>query len=327
MSRDPAMPSLIHPMLATAGALPAGDAEAAWAFEMKWDGVRAVVYIADGRARAMSRNDRDISVSYPELQDVATSLSGLSLVLDGELVAADAKGRPDFGTLQQRMHVIDLAAVRRLVTSVPVTFLAFDLLWFEGRSLLDEAYDVRRAALEALDTRGPWDVPPAFAGDGTAALAASRDAGLEGVVAKRRGSRYVPGSRSSAWLKVKHVHMQEVVIGGWRPGQRGREGRIGSLLLGVQGPDGLEYVGHVGTGFTDAALTDLGATLKPLQRKMSPFSVEVPRMDARDAVWVEPTLVGEVSYGEWTSTGRLRHPSWRGLRDDKSPEEVHREDG
>jgi bifunctional non-homologous end joining protein LigD len=328
MSRHPSAerPSLIHPMLATAGALPTGPAEAGWAFEMKWDGVRAVVYVADGRARALSRNERDISVSYPELQDVAASLSGLSLILDGELVAADARGRPDFGTLQQRMHVTDPGAVRRLVATVPVTFLVFDLLWLEGRSLLDDAYDARRSALEGLRTSGPWDVPPAFAGDGAAALAASRAAGLEGVVAKRRDSRYVPGSRSSAWLKVKHQHMQEVVIGGWRAGQGGRDGRIGSLLLGVQGPDGLEYAGHVGTGFTDAALAELAELLNPLRRKTSPFSVELPRVDARDAVWVEPQLVGEVTYGEWTATGRLRHPSWRGLRDDKSPSEVHRED-
>jgi bifunctional non-homologous end joining protein LigD len=320
------MPTLIHPMLATPGPLPTGDAEAGWAFEMKWDGVRAVVYVADGKARALSRNDRDVTVSYPELQTVAASLGGLSVILDGELVAADAKGRPNFGLLQQRMHVIDPAAVHRLTVSVPVTYLVFDLLWFEGRSLLDEPYDVRREALEALEPSGPWDVPPTFAGDGIAALAASRSARLEGVVAKRRDSRYLPGARSSAWLKVKHQHMQEVVIGGWRPGQRGRAGRIGSLLLGVQGPDGLEYAGHVGTGFTDAMLEDLGARLVPLRRKTSPFAVELPRIDARDAVWVAPELVGEVTYGEWTASGRLRHPSWRGLRDDKSPAEVHRED-
>jgi bifunctional non-homologous end joining protein LigD len=317
-----AMPALIHPMLATPGR-PAD--ESGWAFEMKWDGVRAVVYVEGGRARAMSRNDRDVSVSYPELQSVASSLDGLSLILDGELVAADAHGRPSFERLQQRMHVIDPAAVHRLESSVPVTFLVFDLLWFEGRSLLDETYDTRRGALEALEMSGPWDVPPAFAGDETAALAASKAARLEGVVAKRRDSRYVPGSRSSAWLKVKHQHMQEVVIGGWRPGQRGREGRIGSLLLGVQGPDGLEYAGHVGTGFSDVALAELAQLLKPLVRKTSPFATELPRADSRDAVWVRPTIVGEVTYGEWTSAGRLRHPSWRGLRDDKSPGDVHRE--
>ena len=228
-----------------------------------------------------SRNDRDVSVSYPELQDVAASLAGLSVILDGELVAADASGRPDFGVLQQRMHVVDPAAVRRLARTVPVTFLAFDVLWCEGRSLLEETYDVRREALLALEPTHPWDVPPAFAGDAGAALEASRAAGLEGVVAKRRDSRYEPGRRTSAWLKVKHQHMQEVVIGGWRPGQRARQGRIGSLLLGVQGPAGLEYAGHVGTGFSNATLDELGRLLEPLRRATSPFATELPRAERR----------------------------------------------
>jgi bifunctional non-homologous end joining protein LigD len=319
------MPDLIRPMLATAGDLPPSGTEAAWAFEMKWDGVRAVVYLTGGRARALSRNDRDVSTSYPELQELAASLRGLSLVLDGELVAADASGRPDFGTLQQRMHVVEPAAVARLALSVPVTFLAFDLLWFEGRSLLEETYETRREALESLEAPGPWDVPPAFSGAGTAAMEASLAAGLEGVVAKRVDSLYTPGRRTSAWIKVKHLRMQEVVIGGWRPGQGGRAGRIGSLLLGVQGPSGLEYAGHVGTGFSDATLRDLAARLEPLRQPGSPFVEELPRMDSRDAVWVKPELVGEVIFGEWTSAGRLRHPSWRGLRPDKSPTEVHRE--
>jgi bifunctional non-homologous end joining protein LigD len=323
MAGMPAMPTLIRPMLAIPGEPASNDG---WAFEMKWDGVRAVVYLAAGKARALSRNDRDVSVSYPELQDVAASLAGLSVILDGELVAADASGRPDFGVLQQRMHVVDPAAVRRLARTVPVTFLAFDVLWCEGRSLLEETYDVRREALLALEPTHPWDVPPAFAGDAGAALEASRAAGLEGVVAKRRDSRYEPGRRTSAWLKVKHQNMQEVVIGGWRPGQRAREGRIGSLLLGVQGPAGLEYAGHVGTGFSNATLDELGRLLEPLRRATSPFASELPRADAKDAVWVTPKLVGEVLYGEWTSAGRLRHPSWRGLRDDKSPEDVIRED-
>jgi bifunctional non-homologous end joining protein LigD len=319
------MPELIRPMLATAGELPPSSAEAGWAFEMKWDGVRAVVYVSDGRARALSRNDRDVSTSYPELQELAASLRGLSLVLDGELVAADASGRPDFGTLQQRMHVVDPTAVARLAASVPVTFLAFDLLWLQRRSLLEESYEARREALESLEASGAWDVPPAFSGAGSAAMEASLGAGLEGVVAKRLESLYTPGRRSSAWLKVKHQRMQEVVIGGWRPGQGGRAGRIGSLLLGVRGPSGLEYAGHVGTGFTDAMLIDLAARLEPLRQATSPFVEVLPRMDSRDAVWVTPQLVGEVIFGEWTSAGRLRHPSWRGLRPDKSPADVHRE--
>jgi bifunctional non-homologous end joining protein LigD len=156
-------------------------------------------------------------------------------------------------------------------------------------------------------------------------MTASRQAGLEGVVAKRLASVYLPGRRSPDWRKVKHVRMQEVVIAGWRPGQGRREGGLGSLILGVQGPEGLQHAGGVGTGFTGRMLDDLAARLAPLARSTSPFAHELPRAETRDARWVEPRLVGEVVYTEWTPDGRLRHPSWRGLRPDKRPEDVRRE--
>jgi bifunctional non-homologous end joining protein LigD len=158
-------------------------------------------------------------------------------------------------------------------------------------------------------------------------LEAAREQGLEGVVAKRRQSRYHPGRRSDEWLKVKHLQTQEVVIGGWKPGTGRREGMIGSLLLGLPGEQGLRYVGKVGTGFTEQALVDLGADLRGLEQQASPFSGTVPRADARDAHWVRPVVVGEVRFGEWTRDGRLRHPAWRGLRPDKAPQDVVREDG
>ncbi len=320
------MPDLVRPMLAVAGTLPAAADEQRWAFEMKWDGVRAVVYVERGTVRVLTRNDRDVTATYPELRGLGDALGQARMVLDGEVVALDAAGRPSFGELQQRMHVQRPALALR--ERVPVTYLAFDLLHHDGTPLLDEPYDDRRAALDRLGLAGThWAVPPAFEGDGGAALALSEAQGLEGVVAKRRDSTYHPGRRSPAWVKVKHVRMQEVVVGGWRGGGGRREGGIGSLLLGVHdGAGRLVYAGHVGTGFTTRMLEELADLLRPLARTTSPFDDEVPRAHAKDAHWVSPRLVGEVAFTEWTREGRLRHPSWRGLRPEKSAAEVVRED-
>jgi bifunctional non-homologous end joining protein LigD len=285
-----------------------------------------VVYVDGGRARATSRNDRDITVSYPELRALGAALGTTQVVLDGELVAFDQDGRPSFGTLQQRMHVADGAAARRLSARVPVVYVIFDVLHLEGRSLLREPYDTRRELLDTLELGGPsWQVSPVFSGPGRDVLAASRTQGMEGVVAKRHTSTYEPGKRSQAWRKVKHVRTQEVIIGGWRPGNGRRAGRIGSLMLGIPDDGGLRYVGQVGTGFTEALLADLGARLARLERKSSPFAAALPTAVRRDARWVTPKLVGEVAFTEWTSDGLLRHPSWRGLRPDKSPDEVRPE--
>ncbi len=309
-------------MLATLGALP--EQQDGWAFEMKWDGVRGIVYTDGASVRVMSRNDRDVSVTYPELAGLGAALGGRQVVLDGEVVAFDAEARPSFRLLQQRIHVADPAAARRLAERVPAVYLVFDLVQQDGAWLLDRPYAERRAALDALALDGQhWHTPPAFDGDGPAAVAASQGAGLEGVVAKRLSSRYQPGRRSPDWVKVKNVRTQEVVVVGWKPGAGRREGTIGSLLLGVHGPAGWEYVGGVGTGFTAAMLDDMLAQLRPLARP-TPV-LDVPRADARDARWVAPEVVGEVAFGEWTGDGRLRHPAWRGLRTDKSPDDVVRE--
>ena len=259
------LPHLVRPMLATSGELPLPRDDQGWAYEMKWDGVRAVVYVDGGvGARVLTRNDRDVSSTYPELAELVGALAGHRAVLDGEVVAFDAAGRPDFGLLQQRMHVTNQAQVRTLVGQVPVHYLAFDLLHLDGHDTLDLAYEARRDLLDSLGIATPHAVvPPVFLGDGRAALAASQAQHLEGVVAKRRTSTYQPGRRSPSWLKVKNFRTQEVVIGGWRPGKGGRTGEIGSLLVGVPGPDGLEYVGHVGTGFTQSALRDLMRLLEP----------------------------------------------------------------
>ncbi len=313
-------PPSLAPMLATAGALPAD--EGGWAFEVKWDGVRAVVVVDQGAVSLTSRNGNDVSRAYPELAGLGERLAGRSAVLDGEVVALEESGRTSFGRLQQRMHVRSPSAA--LLRATPVQLMLFDLLWLDGEPLLELPYDERRAALEALDLGGDhWSVPPSFS-DGTGLVAATRAQGLEGVVAKRRDSRYLPGRRSPAWLKVKHQRRASVVVAGWKPGVGGRSGRIGSLLLGVQGPAGLEYAGHVGTGFTDAELARLAALLTPLQRGDAPFATPVPRLHAKDAVWVEPSLVAEVELTEWTRDGRLRHPSYKGLRDDIDPEDVVR---
>lgn len=319
------LPELIRPMLATAGELPGAAVEDDWAFEMKWDGVRAVVYVHRDRIVVRTRNDRDVTATYPELVGLAGALGRAGGVLDGELVALDASGRPSFGELQARMHVQRPTAA--LQERVPVSLLCFDLLHHRGRSLLARPYEQRRAALLDLGLDGAhWAVPPAFEGDAQAALEASQTQGLEGVIAKRRQSTYQPGRRSRDWVKVKHVRMQEVVVGGWRPGEGRRAGGVGSLLLGVPDASGrLVYAGHVGTGFTERMLDDLARQLEPLARATPPFADDVPRAHARDARWVTPRLVGEVAFTEWTRDGRLRHPTWRGLRVDKTPADVVRE--
>jgi bifunctional non-homologous end joining protein LigD len=328
VERDVDAHDLVRPMLAVPGELPAD--ETGWAFEMKWDGVRAVAYVGADGVRLFSRNDLDVSRSYPEVLAPPGALAGRGAVLDGELVTFDAAGRPSFGRLQERMHVADVALAWRLAERVPVVYLVFDLLRLDGESLLRRPYAERRAALEGLDLdpgpgRAGWRVPPRFPGPGSDVLAASREHGLEGVVVKRLASAYLPGRRSPDWRKVKHVRMQEVVVAGWRPGQGRRAGGIGSLVLGVTGAAGLEFAGGVGTGFTERMLDDLAARLAPLARPAHPFAVQPPRDQIRDARWVEPRLVGEVAYAEWTSDGRLRHPSWRGLRPDKRPGEVRKE--
>jgi bifunctional non-homologous end joining protein LigD len=288
--------------------------------------VRAVIYGAAGEVRVVSRNDRDVTVAYPELRDLGEALGDVSAVLDGEIVARDPTGRISFMALQPRMHVRNPAQIRRLREEVPVTYKMFDLLYLDGHMTIGLSYVQRRELLESLRLEGPhWDTPPYLKGGGAEALAASKEQGLEGIVAKRLDSIYEPGRRSRAWIKVKHTRTQEVIIGGWAPGKGRREGTIGALLLGIPGPEGLEYVGQVGTGFTRETLDDLYRRLRPLQRKTPPFAHPLPTRDAKDAHWVTPKLVGEVEFGEWTRDGRLRQPSWRGLRPDKTPDEVVRE--
>jgi bifunctional non-homologous end joining protein LigD len=313
-------PELIRPMLASPGPLPTGPG---WAFEFKWDGVRVVAYARGGHVRAMTRNDLEVSATYPEVGALTTLLGDHEAVLDGEIVALGARKQPDFGRLQSRMHVVRPGD--DLLVRVPVVYYVFDLLHLDGRSLLGVPYSQRREELAALALGGRPEVrvPPSFTdADGSDVLAVAEDYGLEGVVAKRVTSRYEPGRRSTAWVKVPLLRTQEVLIGGWQPGDGRRAGTIGSLLLGVLSDDGLRYVGKVGTGFTHSALLDLQERLRPLARHGSPFVGQVPADHARRAHWVRPELVGEVEYRTWTTDGRLRHSSWRGLRPDKDPADV-----
>ncbi|THG32355.1 ATP-dependent DNA ligase [Naasia lichenicola] len=324
------------PMLATLGTPLSITASDDWAFEMKWDGIRALVEIDPGSepvVRLTSRNGNDLTKAYPELAAVAEAIGDHQAVLDAEIVALDRKGRPDFGRLQQRMNLTKSADIDRAAAQVPVVLMVFDLLELDGHSLLRAPYVERRERLVAdVASTGLVQVPPAFdAGHDEGpergiedAMAASRELGLEGVVAKKLASTYTAGRRSAAWVKLKHTRTQEVVIGGWRPGKGRRADGIGSLLLGIPGEHGLVYVGRVGTGFGDRDLDEIGTKMDSMSRKTSPFA-DVPRPDAADAHWVTPQLVGEVEFAEWTSTGRLRQPSWRGWRPDKSADDVVRE--
>lgn len=315
------IPHKIKPMLATTGSLPARQDE--WVFEIKWDGVRALCYIDGGVLHMESRNLLDITPRYPELHGLAAALQGRDAVLDGEVVAFDAEGRPSFGTLQQRMHVADERAVHRLVHDVPVVLMVFDVLWLDGRSLMDEPWTARRQALESLGLDdAAWRVSTAWPGQGEELLAASREKGLEGIMAKKMNSPYEAGRRSRGWIKIKNVARQEVVVGGWLEGSGNRTGRLGALIVGYYDGGALRLAGKVGTGFADRDLADMGARLAGLARDTSPFADKVPW---RAAHFVEPELVGEVEFTEWTRAGTLRHPSWKGLRMDKSPQEVVRE--
>ena len=304
-------PPRIPPMLAVPAAeLP--EPGTLWAAEFKWDGVRAVAYLSGGRLRLLSRSDRDMTRSYPELADLARQAGTRDMILDGEITAFDA-GRPSFSALQRRMHVG--APSSRLVAAVPVTYLVFDVMYAGGQPLISEPYTQRRAVLEAQPLDGAHvHVPPSFPGGGQAVLAVSVRDSLEGVVVKRLDSPYQPGRRSPAWLKIKNRPLLDVVVGGISPGRGHRTGRIGSLLVGIPAGPGLVYAGRVGTGFTQPELRVLEGLLAPLRRDSPPFSGPIPPAQARDVTWVEPRLVVEVSYAEQTPDGILRAASYEGLQ-------------
>ncbi len=321
-TRTDPLPDSIKPMLAVAGNLPT-DSEN-WAFEIKWDGVRAVLFVEGGRVRAHSRNDLDVTVSFPELADIGKFLGMTTCVIDGEIVALGEDGRPSFSRLQRRMHVANQREAKRRAATDPVSYVAFDLLYIDGHSLMDAPYDERRARLESLGLSGEtFTTTDSFRDvSGQDILTATLENGLEGIVAKRRGSPYRAGRRHPDWTKVKSLRTQEVVVGAWTDGRGERQDSLGALLLGIPDVGGLRYVGKVGTGFSTTARDDLLHDLRALATADSPFVSALPAGEAAKAHFVRPQLVGEVEFGEWTAAGRLRHPTWRGLRPDKAPHEV-----
>ncbi|UWX97184.1 ATP-dependent DNA ligase [Arthrobacter zhaoxinii] len=321
---DDASVPAVDPMLATLGSRAEINDDDEWAFEMKWDGVRAVVTVTPEGTRLLSRNGNDMTAAYPELQDLSAHLNGERAVLDAEIVALNKAGRPDFGLLQPRMHLTKPREIAAAAGRTPVHLMVFDLLWLDGNSLADLTYEQRREILEqAVEPvpDGHLQVPPALDMSMDEAVAASKELGLEGVMAKRRSSTYAPGRRSKNWVKLKNQLTQEVVVVGWRPGQGNRQNKVGSLLVAV--PDGvdLRYIGRVGSGLSEKDLATIGPRLKKMSRKTAPLD-DVPSADASDAQWVRPALVGEVTFSERTGTGKLRHPVWRGLRPDKKPSDV-----
>jgi bifunctional non-homologous end joining protein LigD len=315
LQEDPA------PMLASAGTT-ADLHGSEWLFELKWDGIRALV-VADGqRIRLLSRNGNDMSASYPEFTD-RNCWPPQDFVADGEIIAVGPSGRPDFGLLQGRMKLTRPGDVKRARATIPVRMMLFDLLADGGDDLRKLSLRKRRERLAAFFEPADCPVELSETLDDRVEhiLASARELGLEGVMAKRADSRYVSGQRTHTWIKLKIEQTQEVVVGGWRPGRGGRSNTVGSLLVGIPEGKSLRYVGRVGSGFSMRELEELRKKVEGLARKTSPFD-DVPSADAADAHWVNPDLVGEVTFGEWTGSGKLRHPVWRGWRLDKQPADV-----
>lgn len=316
------MPTHIDPMLAVLSDLPPDPDN--WGFEYKWDGVRALCFHDGKRLTLHSRNQLDITRRYPELQDLAVALPKGGTILDGEILALDETGRPSFARLQRRMHAEGTQNIARLAAEVPVWFVLFDVLWADGRSLMDEPYTRRRAVLEELTIAGPaWQITPAHVGQGAAMMDAAKRNGLEGLVAKRLDSVYEPGRRSPAWRKIKVVFGQEFVIGGWVPEKGVHHDRVGTLLVGYHDCDGkLRYAGGVGTGFNAALHASLTKQLASRSVRANPFA---ERVGKKDALFVKPDLVAEVEYRRWPPGGQIQQASFKGLRTDKSAREVVKE--
>jgi bifunctional non-homologous end joining protein LigD len=300
----------MKPMLATRGdQVPAGSG---WVHEVKWDGIRALVEVADGRVRITSRNENDVTPAYPELQDLGQL--GHDLLLDGEIVALGS-GVPSFSALADRMHVRDPRKAAQLAQSNPITYLAFDLLRLDGTELTGRPLSERRQALEALGLDdAAWQVPPTYA-DGQVLLGAAEAQGLEGIVSKKLGSAYHPGRRSRDWLKFPIRPTGSYLVGGYRH-ETGSEARLGAVLVGEPTAAGLVFRGRVGSGIAGKAGQKLGELLRPLAVEDSPFTEPLPKVDTVGTVWVEPRVIVDVQYLTLTPDGRLRQPAYRGVRTD-----------
>lgn len=307
----------MQPMLATRGdQVPAG---AEWTHEVKWDGIRALADVRSGRVRILTRNGNEVGIAYPELRGLGEVAP--DALLDGEIVALGA-GVPSFAALADRMHVRDPVRAARLAESNPVTYLVFDVLRSAGRDLLDRPLVERREILAGLEIeaafaegeRVAWQVPPVY-DDGHTLLEAARAQGLEGIVSKRLSGRYRPGTRSRDWLKFPIRPTGSYLVGGFRL-ETGSEQRIGAVLIGQPGPEGLIFRGRVGSGIAGRAGQRLGELLRPLAVADSPFGAPLPRADREGTLWVRPEVIVDVQYLALTADGRLRQPAYRGVRTD-----------
>jgi bifunctional non-homologous end joining protein LigD len=309
-------------MLATPGKLPPAAQDARWAYETKQDGQRAVVYLeGDGSVLLRARSGEDITPAYPELHPLGTALGSVSAVLDGEILALDEEGRAGFQLLQSRMGLAHAPAkAARMAARTPVHLVLFDVMYLAGRSLVGLPYVRRRVRLEELSLAGPfWSTPAALVGHGADALTATREYGLEGLVCKRLDSVYEPGVRSRAWIKIRNMRSEDVVVGGWLPGKGRLTGLPGAVLVGQRAGGRLRYVGGVGTGWSEDERMRLAALLAEHAADVCPFD-PVPKVAG--AHWVLPRLVGEVRYSVRTRSGMLRQPSWLRLRPDLAPQDA-----
>lgn len=321
----------VEPMKATSAVNPPPDDDE-WAYEIKWDGMRAIGFVTAGVLRLQSSNGFDATERFPELAALAAAIAPHDAVLDGEIVTFDEHGRPSFGLLQPRMQARRATTAKERAVAQPAVYVLFDLLALDGHDITDQPYERRRALLlELVEPGSHWKVSEGWVGGGGELLSVMRDQGMEGLIAKRLGSRYEVGRRSRDWLKLKVRRRQELVVGGWLPGEGKRSGHFGALLVGYhdrhvqQQP--LRYAGRVGTGFGEAELRRLLELLDTLETTNGPFDPEPPPSVVRAAHWVRPELVVEVAFGEWTNDGILRHPSYIGQRVDKAAAEVVREPG
>ena len=294
-----------------------------WFFEPKWDGVRAAA-ICDKDTRLISRNKRDISVAYPELHPIRDRVGKLPAILDGEIVALD-DGVPSFEKLQSRIHVRGERDIARLMETTPVIYVAFDVLYIGGRNVTKLPYTERRALLEDQVKTTPWlQLSPSIPQTGITMFEAARNQGLEGIVAKKSDSTYELGRRSKAWLKIKTTFDADVVVAGWSEGGGGHNGRLGSIATAVfdgPGRTALRYTGSVGTGFTQKSYALMESELAKIATDTCPFGPETikGKPELRRAHWVKPKLVAMVEFRQLTAAGRLRSPSFKGLRKDKKP--------
>ncbi len=290
-------------MLAGRRAQPFDDER--WWFEVKWDGYRAVVGAEQGVIRARSRRGLDLLVPFPEIRS-AEIPDGV--IVDGEIVAFDAEGVPSFSLLQRRTGFGGIGTGAK----VGVNLVVFDVL-FHGSSVIDRPYEERRALLDRLQLEPPIIVPEPTPGSGISLFRAVKERGMEGIVAKKLGSRYQPGRRSDDWQKVSVRHTLRAVVGGYLPGDGSRFSTFGSLLVGLYEPQGLHWIGAVGSGFDERSLKAFHDALGQLGRGESPFSNDVIVPGPGRPVWVEPALVIEVEYKEWTHDHHLRAPVYKGI--------------